>query len=297
MTEYKHKEAFCLMIYENKDGSIQETLWNSRDGVTPYIIRDRSGSIELTHVKWGWDHCVPNHKPRPGDRIFASITLEKARESRTRYVEKYWDESMEQMFGSKANAIEKLAEADYSYGGGKGLAPIIEVVPEATNPGAEDPGEHPTYHDDPTPDEPIEALPLASQLVDEAHSKQQEAIKQGKDLAFKGYAAVVGTEPSKGIWMVMEGTMRDWRIHLRSAQSSLLNLQQHLGDFRISTALDKIGTLLKEMPGEEPFKPTPENPGFCCNACTEFFPIEDLKELGGLPYDAKCAAEKARDDA
>lgn len=34
--KYKHAEAFCLMVYSCVDCGHTETIWNSRDGVTPF---------------------------------------------------------------------------------------------------------------------------------------------------------------------------------------------------------------------------------------------------------------------
>ena len=36
--EYKHAEAFCLMKYRCEKCGQAEVVWNSRDGVTPFII-------------------------------------------------------------------------------------------------------------------------------------------------------------------------------------------------------------------------------------------------------------------
>ena len=76
---YNHKEAFCLMLYECERCGRSETLWNSRDGVTPFIIRCRHCNGEARHINWFMDECKPNHKPKPGQRIFVDMTKEKAR--------------------------------------------------------------------------------------------------------------------------------------------------------------------------------------------------------------------------
>lgn len=77
--KYNHKEAFCLMLYECERCGESETLWNSRDGVTPFIIRCRHCNGEARHINWFLDECKPNHKPRPSQRIFVDMTKEKAR--------------------------------------------------------------------------------------------------------------------------------------------------------------------------------------------------------------------------
>jgi len=40
---YRHAGAFCLMTYRADDGTEEEQVWNSRDGVTPFVITLRSG--------------------------------------------------------------------------------------------------------------------------------------------------------------------------------------------------------------------------------------------------------------
>lgn len=72
--ECTQPEAFCLMHYASRDGSVTEVLWNSRDGVTPFCITAKDGKTELTHVDWGADKFAPGHKLMPGDRYFGPLT-------------------------------------------------------------------------------------------------------------------------------------------------------------------------------------------------------------------------------
>ncbi len=128
---YVHREAFCLMLYRDRAGN-EEWIWNSRDGVTPYAITSRQG-LEARHADWHRDQLAPDHKPKPGDRIFVDLTLESAREYRRAYVEKWWDdtrhgEPMSARYVSKDEAIERLAQADLECGGGG--APDLITVPE-----------------------------------------------------------------------------------------------------------------------------------------------------------------------
>lgn len=76
---YQHAEAFCLMKYTSDDGTEEEIIWNSRDGVTPFVITLRSGKTAM-HRDWGADQCVPDYKPLPGSRMFVDLTEERARE-------------------------------------------------------------------------------------------------------------------------------------------------------------------------------------------------------------------------
>lgn len=74
---YEHAEAFCLMIYVADDGE-REVIWNSRDGVTPFMLQLRSGK-EARHINWPGDRRVPDHRPQPGDRVFVDLTRDKHR--------------------------------------------------------------------------------------------------------------------------------------------------------------------------------------------------------------------------
>lgn len=70
-----HGEAFMIMNYRCDRCSRTVTVWNSRDGVTPFIIDCRfcqEGSAR--HVNWQEDRYAPNHKPVPGELVFVDMT-------------------------------------------------------------------------------------------------------------------------------------------------------------------------------------------------------------------------------
>lgn len=77
MGKHVHAEAFCLMKYVSDDGTEEEVLWNSRDGVTPFVITLRSG-MQATHRDWSGDVYAPDHQPKKGDRIFVNMTEKRA---------------------------------------------------------------------------------------------------------------------------------------------------------------------------------------------------------------------------
>lgn len=91
--EYKHREAFCLMVYADKHGA-KEVLWNSRDGVSPFIITSKN-QTEMQHVRWDLDRCDPGYKPDKGERIFIDNTDPSVehviRAKAVEFVNKYWD--------------------------------------------------------------------------------------------------------------------------------------------------------------------------------------------------------------
>jgi len=86
---YRHAEAYCLMRYRADDGSEKEIIWNSRDGVTPFVITLRSGK-QATHVDWASDQRVPGYKPPVGSRMFVDLTEEAAHRSAERNAAEYF---------------------------------------------------------------------------------------------------------------------------------------------------------------------------------------------------------------
>lgn len=88
--KYLHGEAFCLMLYANEDRTVTETLWNSRDGVTPFILHSVDG-VEMSHVDWQKDYREPGHIPKVGTRMFVDLTKEKMLEYKRTLVEDMWE--------------------------------------------------------------------------------------------------------------------------------------------------------------------------------------------------------------
>ena len=90
--KYQHAEAFAIMRYQDQVTGKIETVWNSRDGVTPFIILSPFGN-ESHHVDWQDDVCNPDFIPPKGMRIFVDAlpTHRHIRKSARDYVDKYWD--------------------------------------------------------------------------------------------------------------------------------------------------------------------------------------------------------------
>lgn len=72
----KHAEAFCLMTYKCDSCKEEEELWNSRDGVTPFIIGCRQCGGESSHINFRADKFLPKYTPFIGQRIFVDMTEE-----------------------------------------------------------------------------------------------------------------------------------------------------------------------------------------------------------------------------
>lgn len=77
------------MLYRSMDGKEEEVLWNSRDGVTPFIILSKKGT-PLCHVNWNQDKKRKNHKLKKGDRYFADLTKERALVLASSVVNNFW---------------------------------------------------------------------------------------------------------------------------------------------------------------------------------------------------------------
>ena len=127
---FRQAEAYCLMQYQDEETGEVEVIWNSRDGVTPFGMASRQGN-QQTHINWPQDIRSLFFVPNVGDRVFVDLTMERAVELRTEYVEKHWDEEvfgskMSDSFSSKEEAIKTLAESDV----GDGHSPSCVVVTE-----------------------------------------------------------------------------------------------------------------------------------------------------------------------
>jgi hypothetical protein len=101
-----HGEAFCLMKYRSDDGE-EEILWNSRDGVTPFIITSRSGK-RMQHVDWQNDVFAPHWRPAAGTRYFVDATRELVTPELKKYVEKIFTEHGGGYWDTREAAFEAL---------------------------------------------------------------------------------------------------------------------------------------------------------------------------------------------
>ncbi len=102
-----HGEAFSLMKYRSDDGTEEEILWNSRDGVTPFMITSKSGK-KMSHVDWSNDVYAPHWKPPIGMRVFVDATEELVRESLLSYVEKIFTEHAGGYWKTREEAYDAL---------------------------------------------------------------------------------------------------------------------------------------------------------------------------------------------
>ncbi len=123
---HRHAEAFSVLTYEAPNGE-HEYIWNSRDGVTPFVIRLRSG-VEARHVRWVTDIYAPDHLPEEGERVFIDLHPERALEIATRKVDAYWDDPafpLSARYPDKRSAVEALWRDFYQ----PGAPDLVEVTP------------------------------------------------------------------------------------------------------------------------------------------------------------------------
>lgn len=82
--EHQFKEAFCLMYYENEETKIGFTVWNSRNGVTPFNVYE--DGKQYVHTHWRLDSPIINSGYvkssilKKGQRIFRDVTKEEAKQ-------------------------------------------------------------------------------------------------------------------------------------------------------------------------------------------------------------------------
>lgn len=75
---HQHAEAFKIMQYRCAHGHM-EAVWNSRDGVTPFIVDCRACGADAEHVNWSADRYDPTYDPPRGHRYFRDGRPEEAR--------------------------------------------------------------------------------------------------------------------------------------------------------------------------------------------------------------------------
>ena len=126
---YRHAEAFALMTYRAEDGE-QEVIWNSRDGVTPFVITLRSGK-EARHVNWASDRHAPDHVPQPGERVFVDLDRETHRQRWLARARQHFDDpgEMGQMARRRWPSAEAMGEDLDAEQWRPGLPDLIEIGP------------------------------------------------------------------------------------------------------------------------------------------------------------------------
>lgn len=110
--KYKHGEAFRHMTYQGhgNSGVIKLSIWNSRDGVTPFMTVSKEYGIQLQHINWQTDRLDPDYKPKKGDLIWVSYNEKTAK---TAAEESY--EMHTEYFNSLKDLLDEQIEAKLGY--------------------------------------------------------------------------------------------------------------------------------------------------------------------------------------
>jgi len=86
--KYQFGEAYKLMLYEGERTGRVVTIWNSRDGVSPFMV-DIDGEV-FKHILWDRDKTAPAHELKPGDYFFRDTTREDATQAAETVVNLRW---------------------------------------------------------------------------------------------------------------------------------------------------------------------------------------------------------------
>ncbi len=117
-SEHQHAEAFRLMKYLCEECKQVEWIWNSRDGVTPFMARCRTCDGSIQHVEWEDDPYLPDFTPPPESRMFVDLSPKRAVVLVRSKIETWWNHAvcpMSEMFESKNEAEKQLlAGKDYA---------------------------------------------------------------------------------------------------------------------------------------------------------------------------------------
>ena len=112
-TVVEYQESFCLMWYKCGFCGRRERIWNSRNGVTPFMVSCTSCDGTMQHVNWELDKFTPDYKPKKGERIFIDWTREAAENFYREQLEDWWDNGdypMSERYETKEAALESLME-------------------------------------------------------------------------------------------------------------------------------------------------------------------------------------------
>lgn len=117
-----HAEAFCHMSYtgSSQSGTIILSIWNSRDGVTPFCLQSKEFGIELQHTGRNMVYN-PDFLPKKGDLIWTSYTPEQAAESARKRFQGYVDQLKDLEGMEDAEILQK-----YKWDARAGLKAMIE---------------------------------------------------------------------------------------------------------------------------------------------------------------------------
>lgn len=131
---FQHAEAFCVMTYQCEKCKRRELLWNSRDGVTPFLIscgkwEGAHGNCDgsMAHADWQNDIRAPafgdllkHGHAKKETRIFVDANDPRARtrllRDATRFVKEWWDKPMATGGAAMRHTLRKDSGAEMTKG-------------------------------------------------------------------------------------------------------------------------------------------------------------------------------------
>lgn len=127
-TEHRFVEAFKRMQYGCQGCGFRELIWNSRNGVTPFVINCRNCGGEARHVNWGQDEYCPDYKPQPGERIFRDGSPLEAEEIVKRRLEAAREHGYDVKPDLEARMLEEARAGDEMGEFAPGWPKLVEVA-------------------------------------------------------------------------------------------------------------------------------------------------------------------------
>lgn len=127
-TEHQYGEAFKLMLYQGQDSQRIVDIWNSRNGVTPFMVHIDGEKYQ--HVHFHLDRRAREHRLRPGDYFFRDITEDEAARLAARRVDHFEPDLGDR---ERAQMIAELTPEFYRHSSGAAhpyldREPFIQVV-------------------------------------------------------------------------------------------------------------------------------------------------------------------------
>lgn len=115
------------MHYQCEKCETMEMLWNSRDGVTPFMIGCQKCSGMMKHIDWDKDDCNPDYLPVRGQRVFVDMTPQINKILWRMNVRVNWEGGKFPMKERFENPIEAVKELSGTFDPEKGEPYVLKL--------------------------------------------------------------------------------------------------------------------------------------------------------------------------